>query len=58
MAVLIFPLVLVIVPVPGMYLCHYSSSSGTYRSSIAVPGVYPLSTVKLGKGIGLRLNLL
>lgn len=25
---------------------------------LPVPGVYPLSTVRLGKGIGLRLNLL
>lgn len=24
----------------------------------SLPGVYPLSTVRLGKGIGLRLNLL
>lgn len=58
-AVVVFALVLVILQVSAAYLCVHSSVSSILRcTSVAVPGVYPLSTVRLGKGIGLRLNLL
>lgn len=35
-----------------------SSASEKHGGKFTVPGVYPLSKVRLGKGMGLRLNLL
>lgn len=61
-AVVVFSVSLVILPEPSVYHSLYSSVNSIMRtiscSTVAVPGVYPLSTVRLEKGIGLRLNLL